>query len=238
MAVKTMVFIDGSWLYRSRNSIFEKLHEPNGFEIDYKKLPNVICEELANYLNQDVDIVRNYYFGTIPSQRSGFNTGKQSSFYNFLETSCGYETSIHEVEVNGSEPRNDEDWVVSALSSCLLYNVAINAFDIAIVFGDDENYESCFNYARLLGKRIQVVGVRNLVDGVPTTPANAVYLKPKSCDFPTIFIENFAEEIRLVRKTQKRICRECGSEEETTWAGPEFYCSKCRSRHRPSDQGD
>jgi len=89
-----------------------------------------------------------------------------------------------------------------------------------------------------LGKRIQIVGVHQLVDGKSITPASAIYLKPKVSDFPPIFIENHAEEIRLVRETQKRICRECGAEEITTWAGPEFYCSHCRSRHRPVDEGD
>ena len=79
MAVKTMVFIDGNWLYKSRSAVFAKLNEPNGFEIDYRKLPSVMCEDVANYLNLDVDNVRTVYFGTIPSQRSGFNTGDRKS---------------------------------------------------------------------------------------------------------------------------------------------------------------
>ncbi len=236
MAVKTMMFVDGNWLYRSRGALFEKLGEPNGFEIDYKKFPSVLCEDLANYLNQDVDLVRTLYFGTIPSPRSGFNTSKQSSFYNFLETSCGYDTSIHDVEVNGGEPRNDENWVVAAISSTLLYYAAMGAYDIAIVLGEDENYEPCLRATRLLGKRVQMVGVHQIVDGKPVTQPNAVYFKPKVSDFPPIFIEDHAEDVRLVRETHQRTCRECGAIEETTWAGPDFYCSHCRSRHRPADQ--
>ena len=235
MAVKTMMFIDGNWLYRRRTALFEKLNEPNGFEIDYKKIPTVIGEELANYMDQDVDLVRTVYFGTIPSQRSGFNTAKQNAFYEFLETSCGYETSIHEVDVIASEPRNDEDWVVAAISSCLMYYAAMQAFDIAIVLGEDGNYEPCFHFARLLGKRIQIVGSRAFADD---KRCNAVYLKRKVSDFPPIFIEDHAEEMRLVRATRKRTCRECGSTEETTWAGPDFFCSKCRNRHRTPDQDD
>ena len=233
-----MMFIDGNWLYKSRSALFEKLNEPNGFEIDYKKIPSVICEDVANYLDQDVDTVRVAYFGTIPSRRSGFNTSKQDAFYDFLETSCGYDTTIHEIDVNGSEPRNDENWVVAALSSALLYYAAMDAFDIAVILGDDENYEPCFRFARQLGKRIQVVGTRVPAEGRRTLQLNASYRRPKVSDFPPIFIEDHAEEMRLVRATRKRMCRECGEEEETTWAGPDFFCSRCRNRHRSPDQGE
>jgi len=235
MAVKTMVFIDGTWLYKSRSAIFEKLNEPNGFEIDYKKLPLAICEDVANYLDQDVDRVRTMYFGTIPSPRSGFNTGKQSAFYNFLETSCGYDTYIHEVDVNGQEPRNDEQWVISALSAALIYYAAMDAYDIAIVMGEDENYEPGMRSARLLGKRIQIVGAHNVANGKSIVQPNAVYMQRKVSDFPPIFIDDHAEEMRLVRATQKRVCRECGAEEETTWAGPDFFCSNCRTRRHQGE---
>ena len=45
MSLKAMVFIDGAWLYRSRSSIFAKLGEEHGCEIDYAKLPRVFCED-------------------------------------------------------------------------------------------------------------------------------------------------------------------------------------------------
>ena len=80
MAEKAIVFIDGSWLYKCRGSLFDKLGEEN-FEIDYAKLPKVICEDVANALDEDISLVRTMYFGTIPSSRSGFNTSKQYSFY-------------------------------------------------------------------------------------------------------------------------------------------------------------
>ena len=234
MSIRTMIFIDGNWLYRSRPVLFEKLNEPNGFEIDYRRLPKIMCEDVESYLDRDIDLVRTVYFGTIPSARSGFNTGKQSSFYNFLESSCGYETEIHEVQVNGSEPRNDEQWVVSALSGGLMYYTAINAFDIAIVLGDDCNYAPALRRVRQLGKRVQIVGVHAL-DG-KTVPPNAVYLKTRVSDFPPIYLENHAEEMRLVRAAQKRVCRECGREEETTWAGADFFCSECRGKRHSGNE--
>ena len=236
MSIKTMVFVDGNWLYRSRPALFNKLNKPDGFEIDYRRLPKVVCDDVANYIDADLDLVRTAYFGTIPSVRSGFNTGKQNSFYRFLESSCGYETDIHEIDVNGSEPRTDEQWVVAALSASLLYYAAQDAYDIAVVLGDDANYTPSLRRARLLGKRVQIVGV-HAMDG-KSVPPSAVYLNERVSDFPPIFIEDHAEEVRLVRTAQKRTCRECGRVEETTWAGPEFFCSACRGRHNtaPAEQ--
>lgn len=234
MAIKAMVFIDGNWLYKSRQALFSKLNEGNGFEIDYRHLPKVICEDVANYVDQDVDCVRTVYFGTIPSYRSGFNTGKQNSFYDFLESSCGYETEIHEVDVNGDGTRNDEQWVHAALSSAMLFYAAQNAFDLAVTLGDDPNYAPALRRVRMMGKRVQVVGVHG-VDG-RSVPPNAVYLQSRVSDFPPIYLEDHAEAVRLVRETQKRVCKQCGREEQTTWAGPEFFCSQCRGRHRGADE--
>ena len=111
----------------------------------------------------------------------------------------------------------------------------MDAYDIAIVMGEDANYEPGLRCARMFGKRIQIVAARHSADGKPPFMQNSVYTRSKVSDFPVIFIEDHAEEVRLVRATQKRVCRECGAEEETTWAGPDFYCSHCRSRHRPAD---
>lgn len=235
MSVKAIVFVDGNWLYRSRPLLFTKLGEENGFEIDYRKLPKVLCEDLANYLDADVDIVRTAYFGTIPSSRSGYNTAKQSSFYDFLERSCGYETEIHEIDIGGpGEPRNDEHWVDIALASSALYYAAQTAsYDIAVVVGDDPNYAPALRRLRQLGKRVQVVGIHG-ADGKSVQPG-AVYTQSRTCDFPPIFLDTHAADIKLVREMVKRTCKQCGKEEMTTWAGPEFFCSDCRGKHRGTE---
>ena len=50
-------------------------------------------------------------------------------------------------------------------------------------------------------------------------------------DAPPVFLDEHIDEIRLVRKELPRACKACGQTEVTTWAGVEFYCSKCRSDH-------
>ena len=42
MSEKAIVFIDGGWLYKYRTALFTKLGE-NNFEIDYAKLPRILC---------------------------------------------------------------------------------------------------------------------------------------------------------------------------------------------------
>lgn len=224
MAEKAIVFIDGSWLYRCRGALFDRLGEEN-FEIDYAKLPKVICEDVANTLDEDVSLVRTMYFGTIPSCRSGFNTSKQNSFYDFLERTCGYDTHIHEVDVGNEDSRSSGNcWVEVSLATNLVYYAALPAvMDVAIVIGDSNNLAPALRRVRSLGKRIQMVGI----NGANAAPENS-----RICDFKTIYIDDHAADIKLVRERLKRVCKKCGTEEETTWAGADFFCSNCRGRYR------
>lgn len=229
MSIKAMVFIDGGWLYSNRTMLFQKLDEENGFEIDYAKLPRIICEDVANHLDEDVSLVRTNYFGTIPSARSGFNTSKQNAFYDFLEHRCSYETEIHEVDVGGGVERSDSVWTKMALACSLLYYAAIpGVYDVAIIVGDAPELAPAARRARLLGKRIQFVGVNPLEGGKSET----IFAQPRICDFPPIYIDDHAADMRLVRERRTRTCKQCGREEETTWAGPDFFCSNCRGRYR------
>ena len=229
MSLKAMVFIDGAWLYRNRTSIFAKLGAENGCEIDYAKLPRVFCEDVANHLDEDVDLVRTNYFGTIPSARSSFSTSKQRAFYDFLEKSCGYEMEIHEIDVGGMDG-HDETWVKMALGSSLMFYAAMpSAFDAAILIGDDVTYAPMLRRARLLGRRIQLV-TAYAAGGVPPAIGTSLIWKSRVSDFPPLYIDDHAEDVRLVRENVMRVCKQCGREEQTTWAGPEFFCSECRSK--------
>lgn len=230
MSVKAMVFIDGGWLYRNRSSLFAKLDTPNGFEIDYGKLPRVICEDAADYLNEDVSLVRTMYFGTIPSARSGINASKQISFYDFLERSCGYDTHVYDVDIGYGESRGDDAGVKIGLSSAMLFYAAQpGAYDLAVMVSDDPDYASALRTVRRLGKRVMVVGVHPADD---PRYASSVFNKTRVCDFPPMYLDDHAADIRLVRERLVRVCKECGCEEETTWAGPDFFCTKCRGGRR------
>ena len=174
--------------------------------------------------------MRTNYFGTLPSARSSFSSSKQRAFYDFLERSCGYETEIHEIDVGG-ENGHDDTWLKMALGASLMFNATMpSAFDIAILIGDDVDYTPVLRRTRLFGRRIQLVTARAADGGQPALGTSLIW-KSRVSDFPPLFIDDHAEEIRLVRETVTRVCKQCGREEETTWAGPEFFCSSCRGRH-------
>ena len=222
MSEKAIVFIDGSWLYRCRGALFDKLGEEN-FEIDYAKLPRLLCEDVANTLDEDISLVRTLYFGTIPSSRSGFNTSKQYSFYDFLERSCGYDVHIHEVDVGNEEIRSSCAWVDVSIATNLVYYAALpSVMDIAIIVGDSADLAPALRRVRSLGKRVQLVGMTS----------GGSYKNHRISDFKTIYLDDHAAEIKLVRERIKRTCKKCSQEEETTWAGTEFFCSNCRGRFR------
>lgn len=233
MSQKAMVFIDGGWLYRSRSALFQRLGEENGFEIDYCRLPRLVCDDVANAMDEDVSLVRTLYFGTIPSGRSGFNTSKQYSFYDFLERSCGYETEIHEVDISSCDGRGGEEtWVKMSLSASMLYYAGHpGAYDIAILIGDDVDYTPAIRRVRLFGKRVQVVGLKTAQGRMPP-PGQTLFLKNRVNDFRPIFLDDHAADVKLVRESVVRVCKQCGAEEETTWAGHDFFCSNCRGKYK------
>lgn len=224
MSEKAIVFIDGSWLYRCRSALFTRLGEDN-FEIDYAKLPKLICEDVANTLDEDISLVKTMYFGTIPSSRSGFNTSKQYSFYDFLERSCGYDTYIHEVDVTNDDSRTSCAWIDVSMATNMVYYAALPAvMDIAIVVGDCAHLTPALKRIRYMGKRVQLVSVNGEL--------SAIGEKARISDFPTINLDDHAAEVKLVRERMRRVCKKCGQEEDTTWAGIDFFCSNCRGRYR------
>jgi hypothetical protein len=223
MAEKAIVFIDGCWLYKCRGALFEKLGE-NNFEIDYAKLPKVICDDLANLIDEDISLVKTIYFGTVPSSRSGYNTSKQLAFYDYLDRSCYYDTHIHEVEVGLEESRTVSNWIEISLAADLIYYSTIpSVMDIAIIIGDSSNLSPALNRVRSLGKRIQLVNITNAVN-----EAN----DKRIYDFPTIYLDDHAADVKLIREKINRTCKKCGDSEETTWAGADFFCNNCRGKYR------
>ncbi len=232
MSVKTMIFVDGSWLYHSRQVLFESLGEESGFEIDYKQIPDIIAHGIADVLDQEVDVVRTNYFGTIPVNKQGYNPAKQKAFYDFLALQCAYDTEILEIDFR-REPhaRPDDKWVNVALAASMLFYAAQpGAFDIATLVGGDADYIPLLKRIRAMGKRVQIVGMNN-IDGKFLTSAMLLTTSGIQ-DLPPIFLDEHAQQIRLVREEQTRKCKNCGREEVTTWAGPDFFCSACRNEHR------
>jgi len=232
MAIKTMIFVDGAWLYYGRQALFEVLNEQDGFEVDYKRIPDIIAGDLAECLGADVDVVRTCYFGSIPANRPGYNPTKQRSFYDFLAMQCAYDTEIVEIDYrHDPQPRADDKSVHVALASAMMYYAAMpGAFDVATLLAGDADYIPLLRRVRALGKRTQLVAINNI--GGRFITSVGLLTAPGAHDFPPIFLDEHAKDVRLVREEQRRACKNCAKEEATTWAGPDFFCSDCRGSHR------
>lgn len=233
MQLKAMIFIDGSWLYRGRQILFDTLNEEQGFEIDYVGIPNLIARLISEQLDADVDVVRTCYFGTIPMNKTGYNPSKQRTFYDFLALQCGYDTEILEIDFRREPATRPEDkWVNVALASSMIQYASMpGVFDLAVIVAGDADYIPLLRRVRQMGKRVQLVAINNLGGKIVTSAM--LLTTPNVMDLPPIFLDEHAKEVRLVREEQTRVCKQCGKEEVTTWAGPDFFCSDCRnSRHK------
>ncbi len=230
MPLKAMIFMDGSWFYHSRQSLFTNAGE-DGFEIDYKRMRGLVQTSISETLDQDVDIVRTCYFGTLPSNRPGYNPSKQRIFYNLLAEQCGFDTEITQIDFR-SEPGQSEDrGVCVALAVKAMHFAAIPCvYDIAVIIGGSHEYRALCSGLKNLGKRTMIATIRNREGFIVTSPS--LLSEPGVSDLPILFLDDHLDELRLVRSEQLRTCKLCGAQESTTWAGPEFFCSKCRTDHR------
>lgn len=230
MAIKVMVFIDGSWFYHSRQHFFDVCGEES-FEIDYKRLPVLVQDSIGEYLDADVDLVRTCYFGTLPINKPGYNPSKQRVFYEFLATQCGFDTEVIEVDHRLEQGLQDDRAVGVALATAAMHYAHMpGAYDVATIVGGNMEYKSLLRGIRKLGRRTHLVTIRNRGDIFSCSPT--LLNEPDLLDLPPLFLDTHIEELRLVRKEQTRTCKLCGAEEMTTWAGPEFFCSRCRTDHR------
>ena len=224
-----MIFIDGTWLYKARQSIFDALGGKN-CEIDYKRIPDILAQSLAEISGQEVDIVRTCYYGVIPVNKPNFQPGKQQDFYDFLENTCGYEMDIMPLD-NRKDPTATPDgkWIAANLASEMTFMATVpGAYDVAILVAGDADYIPVLRRIRKLGKRVQLVSVN--APRAKINPAKVLAGATKCFDFPHLFMDEHANDFHLQRGALRRVCMTCGKEEETSWAGEEFYCAECRAK--------
>ena len=231
MSVKVMMFMDGSWFYHSRQTLFSGAEEES-FEIDYNRMRTLVAETLDKALDQEIDIARTCYFGTLPLNKIGYNPAKQRAFYSFLGTHCGFDAEITEIDLRQEPAGTDDRGVGVSLAVRAMQLAAIpGAFDLAVLIGGSREYPALLRGLRALGKRTMLVTIRNRV-GCDAVTSPSLLETSGILDFPVLYLDDHLPEIKLVRTEQVRTCKQCGATEATTWAGPEFFCSKCREDHR------
>src|SRR6266478_508602 len=103
MAVKIMVFIDGTWLYSSQRALSATYGET--FHIDYGKLPAVLGEEIKRNLGHgDIDIIRTNLFGSNAinyDSRDADLVDTRGDFFDILKEEYNYEVETYAIDYRG-----------------------------------------------------------------------------------------------------------------------------------------
>ena len=230
MSLKAMVFIDGSWFYNSRQILFD-IKDEIGFEIDYAHIPALISDWLSKCVNDKVDVVRTFYFGALPINKPGYNQIKQRAFYSFLANKCGIDVEVLDIDFKHDQDFGKDRSVSVALAAAMMHFAVIpGAYDIAVLVSGNSGYRPLLKRVRNWGRRTALVAINNAENRNVTN--TSLLADQEIFDFSTLFLDDHINDIKLIRKEQKRECKVCGREEVSTWAGVEFYCSQCRTDHR------
>jgi predicted RNA-binding Zn-ribbon protein involved in translation (DUF1610 family) len=221
MAIKTMLFIDGGWMFHNKKQLVEAFENDEN-DVDYKKFPTLVSNHLKKITNNNIDLVRTNFFGSIPVNKPEFNSSKQKSFYKYLKEDCFFETEVFEIDYQNDPELKPKDKSLNiALTSSVMGNAALDSFDVAAVIISDPGYIPMINRLRMLGKRILLIGLSNSTD---------VRLQSKQYlfDYPSLYLDEHIDFLKLERNEHYRECMSCGDAELTNWHGAEFYCSGCR----------
>ena len=247
--LKVMVFIDGTWLYRSIPSLRSELRDPT-FAIDYGKLPYVLARRLGQQLGiSDVDVVRTHFFASYPvncDPQDAAVVERQLDFHSMLREEYHYETELFPIDFKGRrlrwydrEPGDNfsprEKCVDLALASAIMFYAALPyAYDAAVVVVGDQDYVPVLQSVRRLGKRVMVASVRGCCDAAYTELEDSRRIR----DADTVFLNDVLSEIRLQYEPQRLECQSAYHRGDrwvwTTYRrrkGTVFYCDECRDRY-------
>ncbi len=178
MAVRTMMFIDGTWLAVTANRMADQLGFAKrvGGPLRFGALPLLCAEHVAGQLpsGDPLDVVRTHYFASIATNYDPVDEDavqRRSEFFDALRRQHRYEVYRYDIDYRGGrvrraqrpdeqtyEPR--EKAVDVGLATALLEMTALSAFDIAIVVGGDRDFVPALQAVRRLGKRVAIVSAR------------------------------------------------------------------------------
>lgn len=178
MAVRTMMFIDGTWLAVTANRMADQLGYAKrvGGPLRFGALPLLCAEHVARQLpsGDPLDVVRTHYFASIATNYDPVDDDavqRRSEFFDALRRQHRYEVYRYDIDYRGGrvrraqrpdeqtyEPR--EKAVDVGLATALLEMTALSAFDIAIVVGGDRDFVPALQAVRRLGKRVAIVSAR------------------------------------------------------------------------------
>ena len=167
---KTMMFIDGSWLYWAMRTLGDN------YAIDYAGLPEILMQATAERFElTDIDLIRKFYFGSFPDNYSPEDENVARTQYDFLDRlrrDFRYELEVFPMDFHGQRirmrDRNPDDEFkvkekcvdVALATRMLFYAMTPGAYDIAVVVIGDKDYLPVLQQVRRMGKRVVIASIK------------------------------------------------------------------------------
>lgn len=163
-----MIFIDGSNLLRTCNRFY----------------PDVMLEylKLREILIGDRELVRAYYYGSIPTLETGGTEeiiDKQMRFYRFLQH-VGYKVTVLPLRKRGEG--RIEKGIDAAIVTDMLSLAYHHAYDVGVLVSGDEDYKNAIRQIMQMGIRIELAffegGMAKVYRDIdyPDRPDKIIYL--------------------------------------------------------------
>ena len=246
MTAKTMLFIDGTWLYSNTPRLSEAYGQPD-FRLHFGKLPQVLAEEMGKELGAAaVDVVRTYLFGSYASNydfRDDDAVQRRRDFFEMLREEYHYEVETYPINFMGRRLRKaDRDPAdtfepkekcvdISLATSMLFYAAIPYAYDIAIAVIGDQDFKPVLQHVRRLGKRVAIASVKGSCAPEYADPRDEARVK----DFDIIWLDDLLHKLEL---KYERHLLQCESPihkgKREVWTtfhprkGQRFFCDLCR----------
>ncbi len=205
---KSMVFIDGTWLYSNTPRLSDVYGQPD-YRVDFGKLPRVLAETVGVQLDgSDVDVVRTYLFGSYAANhdlRDDDAVLRRRDFFAMLGEEYHYEVETYPINFMGRrlkrldrdpddpfEPK--EKCVDIALAASMLYFAAVpSVYDIAIAVVGDQDFKPALQLVRRLGKRVAIASIKGSCSPDLSDPRDEARVK----DFDIIWLDDLLHKLEL-----------------------------------------
>jgi len=142
---KTCLFIDGSNFYHNLKDFWRTPL------LDFSIFPNAIRQEISSKLQEDVELIRTYYY-IAPANRKGDpkTAMTEQKFFDYLRRLPKFE-----VKLGRLEPRRGT-WVEKEVDVTLAVDMISfarkNIYDIGVLVSDDGDYRSVLHEVKEMGK--------------------------------------------------------------------------------------
>lgn len=216
--IKTMLFIDGSWLHANLTELARAFGRGPEFQIDFGKLSKVLTSEIEQqHAVGPVDLVRSHYFGSYADRydmRDEIAARRRMSFFHALKEEFGYEvdafpTYFHGRRLRASDRDPDDDFAprekcvdVALTVRALRYAYMPGVMDLALFVIGDRDFVPLLQELRRMGKRVAIASIEGSCADALWDPADNERVR----DGSVMWLNDLASRIEL-RGDRKRPLR-------------------------------